>query len=338
MRFAKSSAPFAPANITGVFEVHLASRRLAHDCRSFVEPIRRIRIDLRLSCWTGTPRPAFRRSTRQNSMRQSRILPLLVSSILLAACAPGNQGTRTPRRPAPQAAVPQAGKTVLPSTEVIREGKLLRLNYQGFTIWLDCQERAAVKFRYNAQRDGGSQPRDDTFRLDPAVPKKCQQTSAKAYGQGYDRGHQVPANHLDASAVAIKQSNYITNILPQVAQMNRGAWKRTEDIVECYRDIDELLVLGGVIWGNNPVDDYFVQSHGVKTPDAFWKVVVRGNGNTIAWIVPNSKDATEAKLDRYLVTAADIEKLTGEKLPVSGDARTTKAKGNWVVPIGCNKG
>jgi len=74
--------------------------------------------------------------------------------------------------------------------------------------------------------------------------------------------------------------------------MNRGAWLLTEEIIECYRDIDELLVIGGVIWGSNPDDDYFVQSHGVKTPDAFWKVVVRGSGKderTIAWIVPTRR-------------------------------------------------
>jgi endonuclease G len=54
--------------------------------------------------------------------------------------------------------------------------------------------------------------------------------------------------------------------------------------------------------------------------------------------VPNTKEAVEAKLDSYLVTVAEIEKLTGEKLPVMGDARTTSPRGSWVVPIGCNKG
>ena len=39
----------------------------------------------------------------------------------------------------------------------------------------------------------------------------------------------------------------MTNILPQAANMNRGAWLLTEEITECYRDIDELLVIGGVI-------------------------------------------------------------------------------------------
>ncbi|MFA5923858.1 MAG: DNA/RNA non-specific endonuclease, partial [Methylococcaceae bacterium] len=147
------------------------------------------------------------------------------------------------------------------------------------TSWLTIMPVAPLHYRSASctpsQHDTGNEARAKNFKLDPNVPAECQQTSTKGYGQGYDRGHQVPANHLDDSPVAIKQSNFITNILPQTSQMNRGAWLLTEEIIECYRDIDELLVIGGVIWGSNPDDDYFVQSHGVKTPDAFWKVVVR---------------------------------------------------------------
>jgi endonuclease G len=141
--------------------------------------------------------------------------------------------------------------------------------------------------------------------------------------------------------MAIKQFNTMTNVLPQTSQMNRGAWLLTEEIIECYRDIDELLVLGGVIWGNNPADDYFVESHGVKTPDAFWKVIVRGSGQderAIAWIVPNSTDATKKNLDRYLVTVADIEAIIGEKIPVADYAKHDKPSTSWLIPRGCNKG
>jgi endonuclease G len=217
---------------------------------------------------------------------------------------------------------------------------LLKLEYEGFTVWLDCEKRGAVKFQYNAQHDSGNQARAKNFKLDPDVPAKCQQTSTKGYGHGYDRGHQVPANHLDYSKTAIKQSNYMTNILPQTSQMNRGAWLLTEEIIECYRDIDELLVIGGVIWGNNPADDYFVQSHGVKTPDAFWKVVIRGTGQNemaIAWIVPNSTDATKKNLDRYLVNIDELEKVTGERIAVADYAKHDKPNTSWLIPTGCNK-
>ena len=138
--------------------------------------------------------------------------------------------------------------------------------------------------------------------------------------------------------IAIRQSNYMTNVLPQAANMNRGVWLRTEQIVECFRDIYELLVIGGVVWGNNPSDDFFIRSHGLATPDAFWKVVVRGNGDAIAWIVPNSQKTTRVRLDSYLVTVRAIEDMIGERFPVNEDSRYQKRDTSWMIPRGCNKG
>ena len=184
------------------------------------------------------------------------------------------------------------------------ETRIIRLDYDGFTVWLDCGRRGAVRFRYIAKVDHGKLDRSHIFSIDPDVSRRCQQTTTVPYAHGdvpYDRGHLVPANHMDHSSKALKQSNYVTNILPQVAVMNRGAWLQTEEIIECYRDRGDLLVLGGVIWGNTPADDYFKKSHGVATPDAFWKVIVRWDGEVIAWIVANSTLAT-----RQALRAADV--------------------------------
>jgi endonuclease G len=227
------------------------------------------------------------------------------------------------------------------TTSTNSTAKIQRVDYDGFTVWLDCNQHGAIKFQYNAQRDTGNFPRLEKFYVDKNVPKECQQTSAKTYGRNYDRGHLVPANHLDYSKQAIADSNSMANILPQAATMNRGAWLLTEEIIECYRDIDELLVIGGVIWGDNPKDDYFVKSHGIKTPDAYWKVVIRGalnNEQVIAWIVPNSSAAQRSKLDSYLVSVARIESLTGEKIPASAELKNEVLKKSWLVPKGCNKG
>jgi len=127
----------------------------------------------------------------------------------------------------------------------LHASEIKRIDYEGFTVWVDCDKRGAVKFQYNAQHDTGSFKRHKSFHIDPNVSSSCQQLSAKTYkkkGQRYDRGHLVPANHLDYSKVAIRQSNFMTNILPQAASMNRGAWLLTEEITECYRDINELLI------------------------------------------------------------------------------------------------
>ena len=58
-------------------------------------------------------------------------------------------------------------------------------------------------------------------------------------------------------------------------------------IVECYRNIDEPLVIGGVIWGTNTADDYFVGRHSIAAPDVFWKLLLRGKDRVMAWIIPN---------------------------------------------------
>ncbi len=230
--------------------------------------------------------------------------------------------------------------TIVVSSFSLHASEIKRIDYEGFTVWVDCDRRGAVKFQYNAQHDTGSFKRLKSFHIDPDVVASCQQLSAKTYkqkGQRYDRGHLVPANHLDYSKVAIRQSNFMTNILPQVANMNRGAWLLTEEITECYRDIDELLIIGGVLWGDNPNDDFFTASHGVKTPDAFWKVIIR-NDRVIAWIIPNSADAKRDRLDEYIVTIQELELVTGESVPIDEYLKHEKPEHSWSLPRGCNKG
>ena len=136
---------------------------------------------------------------------------LLATLLLLTAC--GKQAT--------QSRVPEAG-----------DDQLLQLNYEGFTVWLDCAQRGparrgAVRLQYTLTRDQGNHQRHERFYLDPAVPAHGQQTGTDSY-QGYaderfDRGHLVPASHADNSANAIRQSNFMTNVLPQASNMNRGA-------------------------------------------------------------------------------------------------------------------
>lgn len=215
-----------------------------------------------------------------------------------------------------------------------------KLDYGHYTIWLDCRVRGAVRFYYKATRDVGNEKRHSRFYLDGNVPKDCQQFNASTYkkkGQRYDRGHLVPANHLDHSKTAIKTSNYMANIIPQHANVNRGAWLLTEEITECYRDISPLTVFGGVIYGTTPEDDYFIKSHGIPTPEAMWKVIQR-EGDAIAWLVPNSDQASRKRLDDYLVSISELEQRVGLKMAIPEQLKGVRPARSWPLPRGCNKG
>jgi endonuclease G len=117
--------------------------------------------------------------------------------------------------------------------------------------------------------------------------------------------------------------------------MNLGAWLRTEEITECYRDIGPLHVVGGVIWGFNPDDDFFLTSHKIATPDYYWKVVI-AEEQAIGWIIPNSSVALKSRLDAYIVDIATIERITGEDFAIPESFKIKRYTRSWEIPAGCD--
>ena len=118
---------------------------------------------------------------------------------------------------------------------------------------------------------------------------------------------------MDYDATYIRRANYMTNIVPQVSSFNQGIWVKAENVAECYRDIAPVDVYGGVVYGD-AANDYFLASHGIPTPEFFWKTIITRDPNTgtakaISWIIPN--EANLGSLDNYLVTIADLEELLG---------------------------
>ena len=227
--------------------------------------------------------------------------------------------------------------------------ELEQVDYPGFTLWLDCAQRGPVVAHYKAGRDTGNIDTGHGFRIDDER-RDCQQTSAAAYKRPaeaqdhYDRGHLVPANHLDGDADAYRASYWMTNVVPQHRKLNRtgGAWRKTEDLIECWRDQGEapLEIWIGVLWGDNAADDHFVQSHGIATPDAFVKLVYRpetaDKGRAIAWLLANRFIPDEA-LTQRVVSPGTVEAAIGRMLKLPGVDKTKKANlADWPDSTNCN--
>merc|ERR1712166_1084280 len=243
-----------------------------------------------------------------------------------------------------------------------------------FTAMVDCSHRGAYRFEYHARGDCGKLERRSGFSRDPDVSKECQQTNGKAYptyepdGElevkkcdptgkkckypksaiSFDRGHLVPANHMDSDKTAIYESNYMTNILPQAANMNRGAWLKSEEIIECLRVEESLYVLGGAVYDKNyDRYDWFKESHLVDNPSYFWKSIKSQDlhpetGNLLALWMPNSEDAVRAKINDYVVSIAELEQHLKDydqeqSFDVSTAVKKIKPTEAWAVPSGCDK-
>lgn len=196
------------------------------------------------------------------------------------------------------------------------DSSVLRLDYPGFTVWHDCELGGALATFYAPGPDTGDVDRDHHFHLDPDLPDDCkQQTSTDTYPSpedafSYDRGHLVPANHLDGDAEAIAASNVMTNITPQQSSFNRtGAWRETEKRIECWRENRDVGIWIGVVWGDDTSNDHVVASHGIPTPDVFVKLVIdRGTGAAIAWELENTR-LRAGELDEHTMSPREAGEL-----------------------------
>lgn len=118
----------------------------------------------------------------------------------------------------------------------------------------------------------GNTNRDDSFRADPQVPSSLEQAADQEYvGSGYDRGHQCPSEDRTTSSEDNKSTFYMTNVVPQEADLNRGPWKGFESYLRSLaRGGWQVYIIAGSIVGSSPK----TIGPGIVVPDASFKVAV----------------------------------------------------------------
>lgn len=137
-------------------------------------------------------------------------------------------------------------------------------------------------------------------------------------------------NHMDGTSLTRNDASYATNLVPQSTGLNQsgGSWKETEDLIECHRDhsdVARLEIFGGLIYDDD-TNDYFIESHGIPTPDTYYKVVVKYFKDSsvlpdvIAWVMENKPTDTADRLDmRYndggdLIAVKQLKRLVSDQL------------------------
>jgi endonuclease G len=283
----------------------------------------------------------LKQDTLSSRLRQGATSAAL--ALLLAACGGGSQPEPATAPGSLDTATPPA-LTTLPASALYTNDRLVTLDHGAFVLLYDCTQHTALRYDYTLGADLGTAARPASFTFDPDLPAGCtQQTSTGTYASvaaGWDRGHLVTSNHMDVDASTIQHANYMTNVVPQVASFNQGIWLQAENVAECYRDIAPVRVVGGVIHGDAG-NDIFLASHGLPTPEYFWKVILTtdpasGAAKAIAWLIPNQEGLAE--LASYLVSIAELEQRVGAAL-VNIDATAELKAGKpavvWPLPAGC---
>lgn len=163
----------------------------------------------------------------------------------------------------------------------------------------------------------GPAKRKDNFKPDPLVTPACSATLSDyaTVGRTHDRGHMAPAGNNNASVEIMSESFYLSNMVAQVANNNRGAWR--------------LLEAQERKWAKEPGTDYYIISGGIwdqgytKTgndlgiPTRLYKIIIEKNSKTVrAYLMPNAAIKPASSWPEYETTLAEVEAATGMKFPI----------------------
>jgi endonuclease G len=187
--------------------------------------------------------------------------------------------------------------------------EVCHLNY---AVIHKCEVKAPIAVFEHLTKDkivGGFKRRDD-FRPDPKVSQACQAQLSDFAGQPYDRGHMSPAGNNTQSAEIMSESFFLSNMVAQVPNNNRGIWKQLETWER------EWAMAGGdfyIISGPIFMPNHKVIGRGVGVPDGLYKIIIEKNsGRVMAYMMPNAPLPVQ-DLSKYQTTMTAVEQATGIK-------------------------
>ncbi len=191
--------------------------------------------------------------------------------------------------------------------------ELCKLNY---AVIHKCSVKApiAVFERLTVESMSGPAKRKDNFRPDPQVFPQCSATLADyaTVGKTHDRGHMAPAGNNTQNDQVMSESFFLSNMVAQVANNNRGIWKQLETWERDWasKGGEFYIVSGGIFDQGHPVT-----GNGLGIPTRLYKVIhEKQSGQTMAYLMPNAP-LPVADLPKYQVPLEAVEQATGFRFP-----------------------
>lgn len=166
-----------------------------------------------------------------------------------------------------------------------------------------------VCYTLDAKKVEKNVDRKDNFRPDPLVLTESA-TLADYNKSGYDRGHLAPSADLTYSFETMDESFFLSNMSPQAAKLNRGAWKDLEHEIRTLTEhYDLLYIVTGPILEK---DEYStIGKNQVAVPEFYYKALLGIKNNSyqmIGFIMPNKE--CEGTIWDYACTVDEVESRT----------------------------
>uniref|UniRef100_UPI00358E037D nuclease EXOG, mitochondrial-like isoform X2 n=1 Tax=Myxine glutinosa TaxID=7769 RepID=UPI00358E037D len=175
------------------------------------------------------------------------------------------------------------------------------------------------------------------FKADPSIQPLFSAFNEDYLGSGWSRGHMAPAANYKNSQDAMRETFFLSNIVPQNNENNSGFWNRFGVLFKIIQEkrkrleiycrslcsrFDDVWIISGPLnlpWkidGKDCVHHYMIGKSDVAVPTHLFKVVLTGRsgGGSLclgAFLVPNAPIGYQQKLADFQVSLSELEYKTG---------------------------
>jgi endonuclease G len=189
------------------------------------------------------------------------------------------------------------------------------LCHKNYAVIHRCEVKApvAVFEHLTVTTMSGPSKRKNDFRPDPLVTPACSATLADyaTVGSTHDRGHMSPAGNNTTNDDIMSESFFLSNMVAQVANNNRGIWKQLETYERQWATApgtDFYIISGGIYDAGHAKT-----GNGLGIPTRLYKIIIEKNSKKVmAYLMPNGP-LPVADLPKYQTTVAAVEAATGFK-------------------------
>lgn len=189
---------------------------------------------------------------------------------------------------------------------------LISLKREGYITTYSPENKIPVWVAWNltADRTDGPYKREgNKFTADTDVP--APRAEHQDYvNSGYDRGHMCPSADCRWSQKAQEQSFLLTNICPQLHNLNGGDWKELEDRCRTWAlQYGSIYIVCGSLLMNKKHKT--IGKNKVVVPEAFFKVVLRLGDQPAAIGFIYRNERANKTMSSYVNSVDEVERITG---------------------------
>jgi DNA/RNA endonuclease G (NUC1) len=190
-----------------------------------------------------------------------------------------------------------------------------------------------VSYELDSRQMVAGQDRCNCFTADPLLPADKQIFTSDYASGGFDRGHMTRSADRTAGNVDNAATFYLTNVVPQQADLNQGVWAQFENALADSATAGgrAVYIITGPLYSRSRSLAFLKNEGKVAIPDSTWKIAFIGPrtagapftradiktwddlaGTTVLAVnMPNVAGVRNDPWQKYLTTVDKIETATG---------------------------